>query len=753
VASPVKDTDWFWTLRNGSAYTEVGFTAANTNPVTVDAWGLSTNGNGSTTEGDLIENPATQIEHALTNFVFNRWKSGAWKTPGTDSPIDTASITTLETYFDQRDERTGVGHGLVGSNVLRRQSSLTFLNNWAFQWQAAVWWNEDGELQFGVRDPENTNVYLNDNTPTQWPWIETDVHGRGNNAVYPLTEKDSEVVDRITANMFWIDASSEFNTTRVVQDFERTVTAEGSMDLNWSESESGEVKAFDVPSRRLRRLRFPPRQLALKGSIALLDPDLLDGVLVSDPDAPNDTGVGWGKDKVWKARLFSILSRSVNMTDKTVTALLEDERDYRTTFWDGGKGEIVNRGVAVGVPVLHQAVKSHTRGSAAWVPNADNRIVKLGNNIPKITPDGWLFEASSTNWIKNPAFVAGLTNYGTSGTVALDTAVVLFEDETADDLSGTNQTVKMSTVSGSASTMNQNTSPHSFGASAKVAFSIYHRDNTGSPIRVRIQNTTTSNWLTSAGGWSATEQDASSFSDSAGVFVRDSLQFTMEATGSALFLKWLSGAGTTEDNHVGHIQIEDARAWPSSVMVSGASATFTRSGDSAEYTNNTNRRTLEWYKQGTIQCLYKPLMNGGDMATGTDDPMFVVEDGSNVVQIMLRYERTSGGTLRFNFAWDQTGSEATITHTVVAGQVYKVVARWIGPEGELDKSQGTLILDVFDPVGATWLTAEGTGTQNVEVGTTDLRVGSRTGAVLNGHLASMDIRPFVLPTAEARAFP
>jgi hypothetical protein len=270
-----KDTHWFWTERNGCYYTEVGFSGAQTEPVTVDVWGLSTSGTGSTTEADLITNPAKQIEHVLLNFIFNRWRSGIWLTEGKigSTPIDTASITTLETHFDDRS--------VIGSSVLTRQSALSLLNGWLQQHFCAAWWNEAGKLQFGVRSPYDSDVYLDDNTPANWPWFKAPIHGRGQKPIFPLRENDARVVERITMNIGLVNKDNRYSGAKFLQDFQRTaINSEEVLDISWGRAESGTSHNIDAMARRLRRDRFSNNKLEIVSSVVMLDPDLFDSVLV-----------------------------------------------------------------------------------------------------------------------------------------------------------------------------------------------------------------------------------------------------------------------------------------------------------------------------------------------------------------------------------------------------------------------------------------------------------------------------------------
>jgi hypothetical protein len=201
----------------------------------------------------------------------------------------------------------------------------------------------------------------------------------------------------------------------------------------------------------MRRDRFPNMQLEINGSTAMMDPDLFDGVLVSDPNAPHPSGTGWGNDAVWKPRLMSLVRRSFNLATKETSCTLEDERFFRSTYFDSGAGEIGQTGAQKTAQGVYNGRASDSwtfaRGTAAWVPDQTGTIVKLGTANTKRTPSGWLIEPKSENYFYNSAFAAGWTNWTLvgSGTRAFRLFDLLFEDETADDLSGTNQTAILHT--------------------------------------------------------------------------------------------------------------------------------------------------------------------------------------------------------------------------------------------------------------------------------------------------------------------
>jgi hypothetical protein len=764
--SYAKDTDWFWTERNGIYFTEIGYAGAPnpgvtySEPITCNVWGMSTDGDGSTTEADLITNPARQIENFLINFVFNRWRKDAWKTVGPlgSTPFDATSLTAIEDFFDDR--------GVVGSGVLRSGVALSVLNNWLKQHFCAAWWDEAGKLMFGVRNPYDSDIYLDNNTPANWPWFQSPIHGRGDRAIYPLAEDDRRTVERITMNVNLIDKDNCYSATKYLQDFRRTtMNAEEAINMSWGQAEYGSSHDIDAQARRLRRDRFSNMQLSINSSVAMMDPDLFDGVLISDPVAPHPSGTGWGNDAIWKPRLMSLVRRSFNLTTKEVACVLEDERFFRTTHFESGAGEINTIGAVKSStgPYNGRASDSwtFTRGTAAWVPDLSGNIVKLSNVNVKRTSSGMLMEPKAQNYFYNPAFVAGWTNWTSAGagTRSLDTAERLFEDETADDLSGTNQSAKLLTTAGGSVSSYQSTA-RTFSGSDTVAFSVWHKDS-GNPLRIQIKNDTTGNWLTTAGGWSGSQQNASNFS-TATDWTRDTIRFTMEATGSTLTVYAMSPTGTNNYSHVAHMQIEDNQhygglnppdAVVTSVMVSGSGTSFTRNADSFYIANtSTSGRSFEYWNQGTFRCIWKPILSGSDVANGTRAYIFDVVDAGagNAHKLDFFYEGTAVG--RFRVGWSGAAN-ATLSIQVNPIYEYKCIIRWIGSNKELDYLQGRLSMFIYDPSTSTWYNANYNGTQPSSVTNSNYYLGCAPGFHGYGYFSDVEVVPFALTDEECKDYP
>ena len=127
--------------RNGRTWTLVDFTAdQGSAAITVDLQGLTTDYDGT---GDLITNPARQIEHFLANFVFGAWSSGPYLTT---TRIDTASLSAVA---DQLDLRGCQGSLRIAGDRVRAE---TILERWCQSFGVYPYWTLDGRIAFGMLD-------------------------------------------------------------------------------------------------------------------------------------------------------------------------------------------------------------------------------------------------------------------------------------------------------------------------------------------------------------------------------------------------------------------------------------------------------------------------------------------------------------------------------------------------------------------------------------------------------------------------
>lgn len=222
----------------------------------------------------------------------------------------------------------------------------------------------------------------------------------------------------------------------------------------------------------------------------------------------------------------------------------------------------------------------------------------------------------------------------------------------------------------------------------------------------------------------------------------------MEGTTSTLLIQVKSDIEVGDDSDVAHIQAEENDTLSSIITGRNSVGAVTRNADNLGFQNDDTDRSVTWDTQGTFRFLWTPTINGNASAQRAVALMRVDNGG---VSSLLELQYTG---VAFIAGW-LGGVDITHSHLVVAGQEYKIVLTWIGPNGELGESQGTLIFDLYDPVAASWAQTKATATQASADATTRFWLGSLSGSSPQGwgYFSEVDIQPFVMPTEERRAFP
>jgi hypothetical protein len=211
---------------NGRYYTIVRDTAGTstaTSEITVDVDGLDTSGEAI---GTLIDNPATQLEHFLTNFVFGFYPDDslgayAWLSAG-DYPINETHFTTSEGFFNDRD--------IVGSIVIdSNDKAIDIINKFCLEYQMYPFWSWDWKVAVLPNDYAELDIY----NPTANIRHE---HARSKLTSKPLTK---EVVNRITVDYLLNDATGELTKQNRIVDANRTPIISSSRDFTWDKGYVG----------------------------------------------------------------------------------------------------------------------------------------------------------------------------------------------------------------------------------------------------------------------------------------------------------------------------------------------------------------------------------------------------------------------------------------------------------------------------------------------------------------------------------
>lgn len=132
---------------NGRQFTVVNFTSdpGEDAAITADVQGYESVGDGS---GTVLINPAEQVEHGLTNFVYGDYQSGSWIDSST-APIDQITLANVRTFMGDEVEGYEGAIYLDGKNPI---TGSTFVNTWLKTWEMRAFWTNDGKIGFAFFD-------------------------------------------------------------------------------------------------------------------------------------------------------------------------------------------------------------------------------------------------------------------------------------------------------------------------------------------------------------------------------------------------------------------------------------------------------------------------------------------------------------------------------------------------------------------------------------------------------------------------
>jgi len=123
---------------NGRQFTVIDFTSSQgDSTVTCDVEGYDSDGDGG---GTLITDPPSIAKHALLNWIYGDYRSGAWITSG---PVDATTFGT--TFFSARGYEASL---YVGA----KRSGMEVLNDFLVSFEAKAYWTLDGDIALGIED-------------------------------------------------------------------------------------------------------------------------------------------------------------------------------------------------------------------------------------------------------------------------------------------------------------------------------------------------------------------------------------------------------------------------------------------------------------------------------------------------------------------------------------------------------------------------------------------------------------------------
>lgn len=205
--------------RNGVLRTEIVFGADQGEAaITCDCEGYETVG-GTVGGGTLITNPADQLKHLLSNFVFGEYKTGAWLSVSTR--IDTTSFGTAATFFTAKGSK---GAKYLGTEQRRGEEVLT---EWSASWFAHPFLTNAGKLGVAILDHRKATVYVDD------PWVRVE-----DIASFRPSHDPDHMLKRISVQYAYDSVQKKFMRTLEVADLSSTEVGTLNLPMPWSEAVS-----------------------------------------------------------------------------------------------------------------------------------------------------------------------------------------------------------------------------------------------------------------------------------------------------------------------------------------------------------------------------------------------------------------------------------------------------------------------------------------------------------------------------------
>lgn len=208
-------------FRRGKYWSVVTFTGdQGSGVVTVDCQGI--------TDGGVIANPATQLEHFLAQFSFNDWggnttsASSSWLAVSV-SPIDETFFAEVETFLS--DKQIAEGSRVI--DATRR--GIDVLNEWCNELQVASFWTYGGDLAIRADDHTDTSYV---SAPHFRPEMSPQPEARS------VSYRTSNLIDEVQTEYIWSEADGSFQKQITVKDSSKGYNTSQALQLHWRESDT-----------------------------------------------------------------------------------------------------------------------------------------------------------------------------------------------------------------------------------------------------------------------------------------------------------------------------------------------------------------------------------------------------------------------------------------------------------------------------------------------------------------------------------
>jgi hypothetical protein len=208
-------------FNNGRYWSIIDFTSDQGDDalVTVDCKGL--------TDGGMVQNPATQLEHFLTNFVIADW--GAYTTFLSSAWLTTAGYNIDEVFFAEAETFLSNKQIAKGSRVITGgRKGIDYLNEWTKQLQISSFWTYGGKLAIRPDDHTITSTYISA------PWFRQEFSPRPESLEVEFSTDN--LIDEVKVDYLFDAAAGNFIKALTVKDAAKGYGSSESLQLHWRES-------------------------------------------------------------------------------------------------------------------------------------------------------------------------------------------------------------------------------------------------------------------------------------------------------------------------------------------------------------------------------------------------------------------------------------------------------------------------------------------------------------------------------------
>jgi hypothetical protein len=208
-------------FNNGRYWSVISFVAdQGDKAITCDCQGL--------TDSGLIQNPATQLEHFLTNFVFGDW--GSTTLPGNSAWLSASNFNIDETYFAETESFLSDKDIAKGSRVITAgRKGIDVLNEWTKQFQIPSFWTYAGDIAVRPDDHTLTDTYI------ESPFFRQDISPKPE--FLSLKFDASKLIDEVRMDYMYSESTGDFQRHLTLKDDTKNYNTAESLQLHWRESD------------------------------------------------------------------------------------------------------------------------------------------------------------------------------------------------------------------------------------------------------------------------------------------------------------------------------------------------------------------------------------------------------------------------------------------------------------------------------------------------------------------------------------